>query len=139
MTMAGKKATAVGRQVKTATWENRFTDEFKAQPAQLTAEQREILDAHFSNNEMWRRFALVTLSRSGAELIETVNETRDNALHYARGADQASEYATILRSFADMMDTASMRLHIALCSRPDMQVILDEVKAVDAGYVVGHG
>lgn len=124
---------------KRATWEDRFADKFIAQPAQLTIEQVGSLEARFSGADVDRRVALMTLTKSGAELIEVFSGKRKGALVFARVADDTAGYATLLRHLADLMDTASVRLNLALCSRDDMQAILDEVKAVDSGHAVGHG
>lgn len=116
-----------------------MADDFIAQPAQLTVKQIETVEARLSGNDIGRRVALVALTKSGAELMEAFSGKRDTALELVRVANAATAYAMLLRNVADLMDTASTRLNLALCSREDMQAILDEVKAVESGQAVGHG
>jgi hypothetical protein len=40
----------------------------------------------------------------------------------------AMDYSKRLREFADMMERASTRIRVALCSRPDMRSVLEEAK-----------
>lgn len=120
----------------------RIFENFEAQPPQLTAEQRDEMESAFTGSPdgFWRRLALATLAESGARLIEIMSDDdRDLALEYMRARGAIDGYATRLRSFADMMESASVRIGIALCSREDMPELMEEAKAVDSGQAVGHG
>jgi hypothetical protein len=61
------------------------------------------------------------------------------AVSTAHVSDRIEDYAKRLRSLAEMMDSAAMRLSIALCAREDMESVLEEAKALDVGPQVGHG
>jgi hypothetical protein len=37
----------------------------------------------------------------------------------------AESYAKRLRSLAELIDTASVRIQLAMCARPDMQTLLE--------------
>jgi hypothetical protein len=54
-------------------------------------------------------------------------------------ADRIERYASGLRDLADMMTSASMRQQIAVCSREDMESVIEEAKALDGTTEVGHG
>jgi hypothetical protein len=38
----------------------------------------------------------------------------------------ATEYAKSLREFAEIMDSASFRIRLALCNRPDMEAVIKD-------------
>lgn len=65
-----------------------------------------------------------TISRSGAQLAEAVNDL-DGARAFAALAVYAEDYAKRLRILADMIDSASVRLQPAMCAREDMQTLLE--------------
>ena len=120
----------------------KLAQDFEVQLAQITLEQRDELESIFTGNpdRIWRRLALASLTQSGAKLISIMtDDDRDLALEYMRARTAISSYATRLRSFADMMESASVRIGIALCSREDMPALMEEAKAVDSCQVVGHG
>jgi hypothetical protein len=139
--MSKRKSTARSRKTRNETWEDQFADEFKAQPAQLTTEQVYEMESAFVDNGLGtvRRAALATLSRSGQQLMDSMLSDRDAALSFARSYDQIADYTRRLRSFADMMESASVRIAVALCAREDMPILLDQVKAENSGQAVGHG
>jgi hypothetical protein len=122
-------------------WEDSFADDFLAQPAQITADERDQIETRAGGDDdaIVRRLALASLTRSGAELIESVSVSREMAVSTAHAADRVEDYANRLRSLADMMRSASMRLNIALCAREDMESVLEEAKALEDGTDVGHG
>jgi hypothetical protein len=122
-------------------WGEKLFKDFDAQPAQISAEQLDEMESTFTGNPsgLFRRTALASLARSGAELIEGVTRDRETALEFVRVQDGISDYAKRLRSFADIMDSASVRIGIALCSREDMQTLMEEAKATACGQEVGHG
>jgi hypothetical protein len=118
----------------------KFALQFKEQPPQITPDQCEQMETKFVDNTMaiLRRVALASLTRSGSELVEVVTAERDMAIQTERARNYISDYAKRLRSFADMMESASTRMGIALCYREDMQTLMEQVKAEDSGQVVGH-
>lgn len=129
--MAMKKFTTRPVKSRKPTWEDGFAAKFDAQPAQITPEQRDRIEAQFStSNGMWRRLGLATLAQSGSELIEAVTADREIAIEFAYAANITKEYAAMLRNFAGLMDTASARISVALCSRPDMVAVMHEAEAV---------
>jgi hypothetical protein len=115
-------------------WEDGFADEFLTQPAQLSADERDQIETIAGGNDdaIVRRLGLHSLTRSAAELVEAV-KSREMAVSAAHMSDQFENYATRLRSLADMMTSASMRVQLALCTREDMKSIVEEAKALDGG------
>ncbi len=126
-----------------ATDEDTATDEvdfdqlaadFKAQPAQLTDEQWRQCEQRATANEPfgpWRRIGLISLTKTGQEVIDMVRE-REGAVHLAAAADQIHRYADALKALAEMMEAASMRLNVALCWRDDCESVMAEAKAMYA-------
>jgi hypothetical protein len=116
--------------------EKLFRD-FDAQPAQLTKEQVDKMEANFTgpSRQRSRRAALATLALSGKELTRNVTSERDSALALAVARVSIEEYASHLREFAEMMESAGTRIGVALCSRDDMNELLAEAKteAEDSG------
>jgi hypothetical protein len=141
--MAKKQSTSrKAKQSESESADIKIFEDFEAQPRQITPEQRDEMETKFTGNPdgFWRRLALATLAESGARLIEIMlDDDRDLALEYMRAQTAIGEYATRLRNFADMMESASLRIGLALCSREDMPVLMEEAKAVDSGQAVGHG
>jgi hypothetical protein len=102
-------------------------EQLEAQPALI--EDADKMDAQFLNisDRRTRRAALATMAKSGRELIDGVTHDRGMAVAMAVVAASASEYAESLRKFADMMESASIRTRLALCSRPDMAEVIKEM------------
>jgi hypothetical protein len=109
----------------------KLMSDFDAQPAQITKEQLDKIEANFSglSRRRSRRCALATLAMSGMQLTKAVTGDRDGALALAVARLSIGEYASHLRLFADMMESADTRIGIALCIREDMQELLLEAKA----------
>lgn len=121
-------------------WEDSFADEFLSQPPQLTADERDQIEVRAGGDHdgIVRRLALASLTRSAAELVEAV-KSREMAVNTAHVSNHIEDYSDRLRSLADMMYSASMRLRLALCSREDMESVVEEGKALDDSPEVGHG
>jgi hypothetical protein len=103
--------------------ERLFAD-LEAQPAQIMDADK--IDAQFLNgyDRRIRRAALLTLQKSGQELIHSVTGDRGMAVAMACIMSTATEYAKSLREFAEIMDSASFRIRLALCNRPDMEAVI---------------
>ena len=50
----------------------------------------------------------------------------------------ATEYAKSLREFAQIMESASIRIRVALCSRSDMEAVLKDAAEVPKVVEVAH-
>ncbi len=121
---------------------------FLEQPAQATFEQIQKIEDYMetrSQASIWRRLALGSLTRSGAQLVESVQNDDTVAPLMADLAAAATEYADRLKTLAEMIEAASMRIELALCSRPDLKELITqaekrgkriELKVVEA---VAHG
>lgn len=107
-----------------------LAEQLKRQPAQLTQEQMEGIEAaiHKAANDdgIVRRCGLATLARSGADLIQSITADREAAVALAEVERCTRSYASRLRNLADMMDSAATRLLIAGCYREDAEAIRRE-------------
>jgi hypothetical protein len=114
-----------------------ITSDFEAQPPQFTEHEIAQLERNFvdAGRRTLRRTALATLARSGKELINALIDDREAALAFAKVCNGARDYAARLREFADIMETASMRLMIGMCFRDDGPQILEEGKCAPATEV----
>ena len=105
------------------------------QPAQITKEQAEDIDQATldptSGYSQWRRCALATLTRSGSELAEAIDDA-GAAAAFAEVSVHADLYVERLQSLMQMMTAASLRIQIALCKRADMQLLLEVARAKSA-------
>src|SRR6266404_10771 len=105
--------------------------DFLKQPAQLSKEQAEDIDRMTldptSSYSVYRRIALASLTRSGAELAEGM-EDAVGAAAMAEAAVQIDRYVERLKSLIEMMTAASVRIELALCKRPDMELLLEQAR-----------
>jgi hypothetical protein len=108
----------------------RLFELLEAQPAQITPGSTDKIDANFVDISLrrTRRGALWTLEKSGQELIDAATGERESAVAMACVSVAAEDYSKRLREFADMMESASIRIRVALCSRPDMESVLKEAE-----------
>jgi hypothetical protein len=108
----------------------RLFEQLEAQPAQITPGGTDKIDASFVGipDRRTRRAALWTLEKSGQDLIDAVTGEREGALAMACVSTAAMDYSKRLREFADMMESASIRIRVALCSREDMVSVLEEAE-----------
>jgi hypothetical protein len=109
--------------------------DFEAQPPQFTQQEIFNIERSFVDWGVLRRTALATLARSGKELIDAVSDDRADALDLAKLCNEARDYATRLKEFAGLMETASMRIMIAMCFRDDGPQILAKGKCAPATEV----
>src|SRR5579871_985907 len=109
----------------------RIHNEFMRQPAQLSdAQVREIEERCGSDLErVWRRMALLSLSKSAAELKERFACNRPSAQVAAQLAAVSEEMAGRLRALSDLLHTASTRLWMVLCVREDASELLSAAEA----------
>lgn len=103
-------------------------DEVTEAPAMLTQTEMVAIDAAMTGDAdgITRRVALASLTRAVPQLIESVTDDRVVAVEFARHADALKDYIDRLNEFTTMMQSARLRLRIALCARPDMDEILAE-------------
>ena len=125
---AAKKTSRAGKRDEAAL--EKLLRDFDAQPARITNEQLDKIEADFLglSNRRSRRSALLSLTMSGMELIKTVTGDREDALAWAVASTCIHDYVSRLREFADMMEGASTRIGVALCSREDMQAVIAEAE-----------
>src|ERR1700761_2662973 len=98
----------------------RLFSDFDAQPAQITEDQLNRIEANFTGlgTRRLRRVALATLAMSGMQLNKAVAQ-QDVAVTFAEAKLRIDDYASRLRDFAGVIEDAGMRIGLALCSRPD--------------------
>jgi hypothetical protein len=100
---------------------------FVEQPAQVSDEQVAEIEERYRADFIVLRLALASLARSGAYLAEGV-DADENARAFADVAQRTDELSERLKSLAALMQTASLRLELALCKRPDMQTLVEMAK-----------
>jgi hypothetical protein len=107
------------------TFSDAIFDEFKESPAIMSLDEAEAADrAHREDADgIIRRAAFAFLTRSGAQLLEAVND-RNHALTFARCEQGLNEYRQKLEALAKLMRVAEMRLLVALATRDDMTAVM---------------
>jgi hypothetical protein len=120
---------------------NQFFDELRLSPATLTMETIGEIDRAltYQPHGVARRCGLTAFMKSGTELIEMANRSREDALLVAFIAEAAKRAATAHHELAAMLEAAGMRAKTALCERTDMWSVLAEAEATySEGDEVGH-
>ena len=110
----------------------KFEQDFECMKPFLTDDVLGEIEQDMGSNQPWgpwRRVGLAFLTRSGEQLIESVESDRDSAVAMAAAVNGTKDYAERLRELAKLMDTASTRLRMALCSRDDMEEIFQDAEA----------
>jgi hypothetical protein len=103
---------------------------FLQQPAQLTTEQMNGLERRLCTVDAeWRKLAFASLTKSGAELKERFAASREAAQLAAELLTVADHMGKRLHEIAGMLETASTRLMLSLCERPDMQELIAAARA----------
>ncbi|HEX3915525.1 MAG TPA: S24 family peptidase [Steroidobacteraceae bacterium] len=127
--LESKKARAAAKKTDDE-FAKKLLSDFDAQPAQITNEQLDAIEADFLGlgKRRSRRAALAAQAMSGIELTKAVTGDRETALAFTVAEISITEYASHLREFADMMKSASARIGIALCSREDMRELYAEAE-----------
>ncbi len=85
----------------------KILDDFEAQPSQIADDEIAQIEKVFGHNMPfgpWRRSALASLSRSGRQLIEAIENDRKAALALAAAELGIENYANRLRDLALLMD-----------------------------------
>lgn len=75
---------------------------------------------------VWRRAALTVLTKPGKWLLEEIAKDRKNTVAFADLAAGVSQYAKRLRAIAELVDSAVIRINLSLCTRQDMESVLEE-------------
>jgi hydrogenase maturation factor len=103
---------------------------FLEQPAQLTTAQVNVLERRLCTADAeWRKLALASLAKSGVELKERFAGSREAAQLAAELLTVADDMGKRLHEIAAMLETASTRLMLSLCERPDMQELIAAARA----------
>jgi len=99
-------------------------------PALFTQEDLYELEASIKEDKdgVTRRIALAVLTQSGAEFLQAVADNREFAVEIAKESDCLTHYVKRLRMLTEWMDTAQVRMVLALAKRRDMDSVLDEAK-----------
>jgi len=105
-------------------------EKFLQQPAQLTLQQMNNIERSISTADAeWRRLALASLTKSGSELKQRFGASREAAELAAELLAVAEDMGKRLHDIAAMLETASTRLMLSLCERPDMHELIAAAKA----------
>lgn len=101
---------------------------FVEQSPQITVEQIAELDQRFMSQEdgVIRRSALHTLAQSAARLVEIMTtEDHETVMAMVEMSLRMEEYAKRLATFSEMVNSASLRIQLAMASRPDMHTLIE--------------
>lgn len=102
---------------------------FLKQPAQLTKAELNALERRLCTADAeWRRLALASLTKSGAELKGRFAGSREAAQLAAELLTVAEDMGKRMHELAGMLETASTRLMLSLCERPDMHELIAAAK-----------
>jgi hypothetical protein len=126
-----KTKQSVKKRAQDYAFAEKLLSDFDAQPAQITKEQVAEIEKTFTavDPARARRTALASLALSGMELTKKAVGDRDDALTLAQARVLIERYASSLREFAGIIESAGVRIGIALCSRDDMQELVVEAEA----------
>jgi hydrogenase maturation factor len=103
---------------------------FLEQPAQMSAAQVSALERRLCTADSeWRQLALASLTKSGVQLKERFASSRESAQLAAELLTVADDMGKRLHEIAAMLETASTRLMLSLCERPDMQELIAAARA----------
>jgi hypothetical protein len=109
----------------------RIFENLRRAPPSLTIEDINAIDASLQGamDGTNRRVALVALTKSGKELIELANKSREGAVAVALMAEAAALSFERTLQLAEIVKSAGERARIALCERKDMTSVIAEAKA----------
>lgn len=75
-----------------------------------------------------RRIALAVLTQPGVKLLDAVAD-RSYAVAIADSSQRLGEYLGRLHQLTDVLESAQMRMVVALATREDMQSVIEEVQS----------
>jgi hypothetical protein len=113
---------------------------FETQPEQLTQEEVHEINETMDDPSrgVWRRTALESLCQTGAQLIGAMKQ-RDTAAAFAEVCLCIDEDVKRLRGVAQLMENASLRIHLAMCQREDMFKLLEDARVALASQTENQG
>ncbi len=83
-----------------------------------------------------RRAALWSMAMATERMAALEHSDVEGAVAVATVAVCARDYATRLRSLAELMETAALRIDVAMCARQDMQAIYKQAERESTGETV---
>jgi hypothetical protein len=109
----------------------RIFEDLRRAPPLLTIEDINAIDASLQGamDGTNRRVAMVALTKSGKELIELANKSREGAVAVALMAEASDLTFKRTLELAEIVKSAGERARIALCERKDMMSVIAEAKA----------
>jgi hypothetical protein len=108
-------------------WDDKFVSKLLKEPPVLTDKQVSGIE-HKIQRDAYRRTALVFLAKPFKEMAEKFAKDRKGAVAFADVAYGARAMAQRYKSLSDLLESASMRIEVALCSREDFREVLEEGK-----------
>lgn len=106
-----------------------ITRRLREAPPALTQQQLDDIEKDAQAAGVTRRAVLASLTQPGAKLIDAVVDDHDTARAFADLHARIREYLDQMTLLTDLVQSARMRLMVALAQRDDMQELLDEVDA----------
>ncbi|MBR8379014.1 hypothetical protein KDW20_24915 [Burkholderia cenocepacia] len=105
---------------------DRLFEQIEAAPALISKDDVQSIENVIAR-DAFRRAALLFATSSGAELCRQVEGDREFACAVAHVQHELGNVVKRYRELADLLDVVNTRLLLSLCSREDMQEILDAV------------
>lgn len=94
-------------------------EKLPGQPAQLTDLEIDGISRCYTADLRTLRVSLLFMTKSGQELVDRVEKDAEYASLLAAVTASADEFAARLRSLAEMVDSSSKRIQVAMCWRED--------------------
>jgi hypothetical protein len=107
-----------------------FDNKLMRQPAQMTKAEITNIEKVFGSQTLGftRRASLASLTQSMRELSKGLVKDKKAAVALACLAISAENYAEKLELMKTFMESAAIRLNVALCRRTDMQELMAQVR-----------
>jgi hypothetical protein len=105
--------------------------EFERQPAQLTSDDVDHIEQRFRTeaySSVYRRVGLIMLAKSGRELVEIAERPGDGAAALADAIAGIEGAAKVFRAIADNLQTAALRVELALCACEDSPALIAKAR-----------
>lgn len=78
--------------------------------------------------DWYRRAAVAFLTKPFKEMAEKFRTNRDTAIAFAALSNHLPESIKRYEAVVDVLETAKLRIDLALCGREDMPAVLEEAK-----------
>lgn len=105
-----------------------MTEKMDSAEALFSVDKLDEAESVWNEIAVTRRVAMITLTKSGPELINMVMEDREAALAYAELLDCLGHHLQKMDSLKEILEHAQWRVMMALAHREDMQSVFEEAR-----------